>query len=800
MRGALRTFRRSPGFTAGALLSLALAIGANTAIFSLMNALMLRSLPVAEPARLVEFLNQYPGDPPLNVFSRTSFEYFRDRQHVFSNLTGMRPAHFTVRGDNLEPETVDGEAVVGNFFEMLGVKPAIGRLIAPGDAAVAVASWSWWKNKFNLDPGVVGRRIVVDDRALTVVGVTPREFSGLHVGLQPDIWVTLGPAAEDRAPLQLIARLRPGVSIEQARAEMAVLFRWTLEERSAASQDPAMRQLKFTVEPAGAGLATGLRGHFAKPLLALMAVVGLLLSIACINLANMLLARGAGRRQELAVRVALGASRSRILRLVLTESLMLSAAGAAAGVVLAYFGAGALARMMTSGRPIIGLPARIEIDVRPDAHVLLFTAVVALLTGLLFGAAPAWNALASGPLTSLREIGRVGGTRFTRLAGRSLVVAQVALSVGLLSAAGLFIRHLANIEEIDLGFRRDHVLLVKLDPTRSGYSGAQLSRAYQDLLGGLEAIPGVRSATLSAPTPLSGAAASRFVNVEGHAEPPADRRYISVSWIAPKYFQTFGTPLLVGRDFTFEDRGRPPVAIVNQAMARYYFGDGNPLGRSFTFDGEDRPYEIVGVAGDAKYQEIREDTHRTVYLDTFQFPQPATDFAIRTHMPPEAMGPAVRRTVRAALKTVAVARMATLAGQVDASIVPERLIATLSGMFGALGSLLAAIGVYGLLAYTVARRTREIGIRIALGATPRAIARMVLGEALGLSCAGLLIGALIAWWGQRLAGSFSPDLPTKSAFPIAFASVSMLAIALAAAYVPARRGARVDPMEALRHE
>ncbi len=440
----------------------------------------------------------------------------------------MRPAHFSVRGDNLEPETVDGEAVVGNFFEMLGVKPAIGRLIAPGDAAVAVLSWSWWKNKFNLDPGVVGRRIVVDDVALTVAGVAPREFSGLHVGLRPDIWVTLGPAAQDRAPLQLIARLRPGVSIEQARAEMAVLFRWTLAERSAASPDPAMRQLKFTVEPAGEGLATGLRGQFAKPLLALMAVVGLLLSIACINLANMLLARGASRRQELAVRVALGASRSRILRLVLTESLMLSAAGAAAGVVLAYFGAGALARMMTSGRPIIGLPARIEIDVRPDAHVLLFTAVVGLLTGLLFGAAPAWSALASGPLTSLREIGRVGGTRLTRLAGRTLVVAQVALSVGLLSAAGLFIRHLANIEEIDLGFRRDHVLLVKLDPTRSGYSGAQLSRAYQDLLGRLETIPGVRSATLSAPTPLSGAAASRFVNVEGHAEPPADRRYISV--------------------------------------------------------------------------------------------------------------------------------------------------------------------------------------------------------------------------------------------------------------------------------
>jgi len=807
LRYALRGIGRSPGFTAVAVLSLAMGIGANTAIFSLIHTLMLRSLPVPEPERLVEFLNRYPGDPPLNVFSWQSYEYFRDHNHVFSGLTGVRPSRFHVRGEGLEPETVDGEVAIGNFFRMLGVKPAIGRLIDPGDdragaadSTVAVVSWSYWKNKFNLDPAILGRRIVVEDVPVTVVGVTPREFFGVQVGVRPDIWVPLAVESLTHrpGPLQLIGRLRPGVSIEQARAEMAVLFQWTLEERTRASKDPLQHQLKFMVEPAGAGLATGLRDRFAKPLAALMAVVGLLLLIACTNLANMLLARGAARRHEMAVRVALGAGRFRLMRQVLTESLLLSAMGGLLGIFLAYSGAGALVRIMMSGRPPIG--PRIEIQVHPDVQVLLFTGGVALLTGLLFGLAPAWNAFASGLASSLREAGRAGETRLGRLFGKSLVVAQVALSVGMLSAAGLFIGHLSNLERIDLGFRRDHVLLVTLDPSRSGYSGEQLSLAYQELLERLETIPGVRSATISAPTPISGAGASRFVTVEGHLERPEDRRYISVSWVAPKYFETLGTPLLVGRDFSFTDRGRPRVAIVNQAMASYYFAGGNPIGKHFTFDGESQPYEIVGVAGDAKYQEIREAARRTIYLNTFQFPQPAPDFAVRTSIDPEAVGPAVRRTVRALLKTVPVVRVTTLAGQVDASIVPERLIATLSGLFGALGSLLAAIGIYGLLAYTVARRIREIGIRMALGATPGAVSRMVLGEALGMSCGGLAIGVVIAYWGKRLAGSLIHDLSVESAFPIAFGAVTMIAITLLAAYVPARRAARVDPIEALRYE
>jgi len=796
-RHGIRALRRSPGFTAVALLSLALGIGANTAVFSLINTLMLRMLPVPEPGQLVEFLNQYPGDPPLNVFSQQSYEYFRDHHHVFSGVTGLQPGRFSVRGSGLEPETVDGEAVDGNFFRMLGVKAAIGRLIAPGDSDVAVVSWSCWKNKFNLDPGVLGKRIVVEDAPVTIVGVTPPEFLGLQVGLRPDVYV---PLMGMPGPRQLIARLKPGVSIAQARAEMAVLFRWTLEERASASKDPLMHQLKFAVEPAGAGLATGLRDRFAKPLAALMAVVGLLLLIACTNLANMLLARGAGRRHEMAVRVALGAGRFRLMRQVLTESLLLSAGGALVGIFLAYFGADALVRIMTSGRPIIGMPPRIEIAVHPDTHVLVFTGAVALVTGLLFGLAPAWSAFASDPAPALRGIGSAGETRLRRLFGKGLVAAQVALSVGLLSAAGLFIGHLSNLKRLDPGFRRDHILLVTLDPARSGYGGEQLSGAYRELLERLETIPGVRSATISAPTPISGAGASRFVAVAGHSERPEDRRYVFISWVAPKYFATLGTPLLVGRDFRFEDRGRPHVAIVNEAMANYYFAGGNPIGKYFTFDGDSQPYEIVGVAGNAKYQEIREPARRMVYLNTFQFPQPASSFALRTSVDPEAAAPAVRRTVRAVLKTVPVVRVVTLADQVDASIVPERLIAALSGIFGALGSLLVAIGIYGLLAYAVARRIHEIGIRMALGATRGAVSRMVLREALGMSCAGLAIGALVAYWARRLAGDLIQDLPVNSVFPVAFGAVAMIAITLVASYVPARRAARVDPMEALRWE
>lgn len=774
VRYALRMMRRSPGFTAVTVLSLALGTGANTAIFSLINTLMLRMLPVQRPEQLVELLQKYPGEPRGNgYFSWDSYQHYRDYNHVFSALTAESGSRLRVSGGGLDPENVNGAYVMGDFFPALGVKPAIGRLIGPADDApdagstVAVVSWSFWKNRFNLDPTILGKRITVQDLPATVIGVAPRSFFGLQVGSRTDIWLPR-PSATGRLGLTLLARLKPGVSIEQARAEMTVLYAFTIEERARDSKDSQIRRLKIEVEPAGAGLSF-LRDRFGKPLLALMAMVGLLLLIACTNIASLLLARGAARQKEMAVRVSLGAGRLRLVSQVLTESLLLAGVGSLLGILLAYFGADGLIRILTSGRPIVGLPQPLEISAQPDLHMLIFTAGIALLTGMLFGLAPAWNAFTSAPATSLRGTGMAGETRFRKLFGKSLVAAQVALSVVLLSAAGLFVRHLSNLRRLDLGFRRDHVLLVTLDPARSGYTGERLSGVYQELLGRLETIPGVRSASLCAPTPLSGAGAAGFAAVDGYQERAEDRRYVAVSFVAPKYFETLGTPLLAGRDFNVQDQTRPGVAIVNQAMQRYYFAGGNPLGRHVTLDhvtgaAGANTYEIVGVVGDAKYYEIPEVTHRTVYLPAFRQGRViAQNFVLRTQIDPSAVAGDVRRTVRSVVPAIPVARVTTLSDQVDASIVPERLIATLSGIFGALGGLLAAIGLYGLMAYTVARRVPEFGIRMALGATPGNMIRMLLRDAMTMVCAGLAIGAPVAIWAKSFAGNLLQDLPVTGA-------------------------------------
>ncbi|MDO8680674.1 MAG: ABC transporter permease [Acidobacteriota bacterium] len=824
VRYAARTLRRSPGFTVVAVLSLALGIGANSAIFSLINTLMLRSLPVSHPEQLVELLSRYPGEPRMSSFSWRHYEHFRDHNQSFSDLLAVSRARFQVAAEGSEPEAIDGEYVAGNFFSALGVQPALGRVIDGQDdqlgsatAASAVVSWSYWTNRLHADPAIIGKAIIVNGAPATVVGVAPQEFFGLQVGIRPSVWLPAAMEPMLQKPSRqldgtlgvgMLARLRPGITIERALAELRVLDRYRIEDFAKSRSAAFARDFSIELEPAAAGFAA-LRDRFATSLVVLMGMVALLLLIACTNIASMLLARGAARQHEMAIRVSLGAGRVRLVRHVLAESLLLSAVGGLIGVALASVGAETLVRIMLSGREFLRLQQRIVIDVQPDLQVLLFTAAVVVGTALLFGAAPAWHALTSAPASSLRVHGAAGETRSRRLFGKTLVVLQVAFSVVLLSAASLFVHHLSNLRNQDFGFQRTSLLLVTLDPSKSGYAREQLFSPYQDLLGRLEGIPGVRSVTLSGVTPISGAGASRFIRVEGFDEAAEARRYVPLNWVGPRYFETFGTPLLAGREFTFADRGGPPVAIVNRAMARYYFGDKNPIGGRFQFVGPsnsgitgappDQMYEIVGVVGDAKYLDLREIPPRTIYLNAYQEPRmPANRFALRTTDRPGAVASEVHRIVREGLKTVAVSDVTTMDDLVDASVVPERVIAMLSSFFGGLGASLAALGLYGLLAYTVTRRTNEIGIRMALGAAKSDISRMVLRSALGLVCAGFVIGVPLALLSRRAASRVVSDLRVDSMWPFVLATATMLAIALVAAYVPARRAARVEPVEALR--
>jgi predicted permease len=811
LRYALRMMRRSPVFTLVVVLSLALGMGANTAIFSLINTLMLRMLPVAKPEQLVELLSTYPGEPRGSYFSREAYEYYRDHNHVLSGLAAIYSARFHLRA-GFEPELVNGEWVSGSFFPVLGLKPAAGRLFGPAEdragsegAAVAVLSWSYWDRRFHRDPSTVGARILVDNTPLTVIGVAPRPFTGLVTGINQDIWIPLAmepvihhPGRIGGGGLHLLGRLKDGVSIERAQAELRVLFRWVVEERAKNSPDPLVRHLTFELSPAGAGFSV-IRDRLGKPLLALMAMVSLLLLVACSNIATLLLSRAAARQHEISVRVSLGAGRLRLARQMLTESLLVSFLGGLAGLAFAYIGARTLVKVLVSGRRVPGLPPDFDIPVHPDLNTLLFTGGIAILTGLLFGLAPAWKAFASTPASSLREGGKAGDSRLARFFGKSLVALQVAFSVALLAAAGLFLSHLVKLETLDLGFRRDDLLLMRLDPAQSGYDESRLSSAYRELLRRLESIPGVLSATLGAPIPLSGAGESRFVTVPGRSESPQDRRYVSFSRVAPEYFATMGIPLLSGRDFRPGDEAGAPVAIVNRAMSQYYFGAASPIGKYVTVDGG-RSYEIVGVAGDAKYYDVLETPPRTVYLNAFQNGSVSPNFILHTSIPPERVAAQARREVEALWKTVPVERVNTMSGVVDASIVRERLIAVLSGAFGALGALLAAVGLYGLLAYSVARRVNEFGIRMALGASSGGVARMVFLDALKTIAAGLALGAPLALWANQLAGRVMQALPARSPLPLVSGAAAMLAIAILAAYVPARRASRVDPMEALRHE
>ena len=827
VRYALRTCARNPASSAVVVITLAVGIGANTAVFSLVDTLMLRSLRVRQPERLVEPLFKYPRDPWLNLYRWSDYERVRHDSHVFSDLIAMSPKQFQLTDSTLGAELVDGAFVSDNFFSALGLQPAIGRLIGTPDdgigsaAAISVISWSYWKTRFNLDPAVLGRSLVVNDVPTTIVGVTPRGFFGLQLGMDPSLWlpVALEPAIQKPSHLgansrwqdfSLVGRLKPGVTIEQAQAEMRVLDRARLADLEAQSHDVQWRDVPLQVEPAGAGLSV-LRQRFGSSLRLMMAAVSVLLLLACLNIASMLLARSAARRREMAVRVALGAGRFRLFRQALTESLLLSSWGGVCGVFVAYGGAHAMVMFIASGRSPVGMPQPLQVPVQIDLRVLLFAAGVTVMTGVLSGLVPAWRAFVSVPSSSLREIGGAAETRRWRRLGQGLVVAQVAVSVVLVTAAVLFVRYLADLRTVGLGFQADSVLQLRLDWSRSGYTPAQRKRLSRQLLDRMTAIGGVRSATLAAMTPISGVGGGQFISVPGFAENPDDRRRVRLNAVASKYFDTLATPLLAGRDFAPEDDGRRRVAIVNQAMARYYFGASNPLGRHFSVEGEAEPLEIVGVVADAKYNDVHDTAPRTIYQDAFQRGGGGNFVLLRTDVPPTSIVGNARRALHDLLPTVAIANVTTLADQVDASILPERFMAMLSELFAVTAALLVGIGLYGLLAYTVTRRVKEIGLRVAIGATGRDVIGMVLTSGLSLVSAGLICGVPTALWMKKYAAHVLASmaasqaevpvvLPMNAAVAVVIATVAIIGLALVASYLPARRALNVDPMAALRAE
>src|SRR6266403_1341288 len=804
LRYALRMSRKSPVFTGVVILTLALGIGANTAIFSMMNGLMLHTLPVRDPEQLVELLHQYPGEPAFNGFSWDAYQVMRDGNHVFSDLIVGSMNFFTVRGDKLQPQTVFGGTIGGNFFQALGVRAAAGRLIGPEDvhmgyqAPVAVVSWSFWKSRFDLDPGIIGKQIVVNnDAPVSIIGVTQRGFYGLSEQAKQDVWwpITLGSSQG----FGLLGRLKPGVSKEQARAEMATLFKTAVDRPDA---NPFMRRMELRIEPAGSGVSTPLSQMLSTPLTVLMATVGLLLLLTCANLAGLLLARGASRQHEMAVRACLGAARARLLRQTLTESLLLSLVGCAVGIFVAYFAGQALIRVFASGRFIVGAPVHFEALTKPDARVLSFTGTMALLTGLLCGAAPAMSASKTEPTSALQPGSKIGETKRHRLFGKGLVASQVAFSLVLVSSAGLFVGYLSRLRNLNLGFERNNLLLVTLDFAHSGYDAAQFSRLSQELVMRLNAIPGVSSATFSEMSPMEGPGASSFASAEDHPEKATS---VSINYIAPEYFETYGTPFLAGRDFSERDQAGSRVAIINEAAARDCFGNENPIGRRITlshitFTKGEKTYEVIGVVGDAKYNDLKQPAPPTIYANLLQEGLIGSQLAIRTRIDPGGVVSAVRQAEADVLKVVPIVRMMGMNEQIDSTIVPQRLIATLSAGFGVLGALLAAIGLYGLLAYTVAGRTHEIGVRMALGAAGTDVMRIVVRDAVWMVCAGLAIGAPLAFWGKRVAASLIPDLPVAGPFPIVLATAIMIAVGLIAAYLPARRAMRVDPLVALRYE
>lgn len=812
LRYALRTMRNNPGFSTAAILSLALGIGANTAIFSLMNALLLRSLPVPNPAGIVQLLLVEQGRPGSS-FGYPSIGALARRTDIFTGVCGFTSAAFNV-GSRDGSERVAGAWVTGGYYPTLRIDAFAGRLLTPDDdrpgaPPVAVLSYGYWVNRFARDFGAIGRSIRIEGKSVGIVGVSPPGFSGANVGDAANLTLALAVLPQllpERRPqlesgpqwLRVLARPRPGISVAQAEARLAVAWPQMAQIATTPRMNAKRREVilnsSIDLVPGGTGWSS-LRDQFRRPLLVLMAVTGLVLLIACANFANLLLARGAARQKEIALRFAIGAGRWRIIRQLLTESLMLSLAGATLGIGLAGVGSRLLVALLSSGRRAV-----VVLDLQPDAGVLLFTSAVAGATGIVFGLVPALRATASGPGPALKADSGITPRTRSRLLP-TLVISQVSLSLVLLIGAGLFVRTLRNIEQLDPGFRSEGVLLVNLDARRAGSKDRRPATLYRELLNQFEHLPGVLSASLSSNTPLSGGIYSQPVSINGQ---PLTKESAHFNSVGPRFFETMGTPLVLGRDFTDRDGpGAVAVAIVNEAFARRYFTEAHPLGQQIS-DSESlyRPMEIVGIVKDTVSQSLRQPAPPSVYLPYFQYPETIgfATFEIRASSIAKTVT-LLRDALRAKFPDTPVqAEFLTLSEQVQRTLIQERMLAALGACFGLLALTLAAVGLYGLLAYTVARSTSEIGIRMALGAQRTEVLGLVLRSALRLLAFGIALGIPAAWAGSRLIASMLFGLTATDPFTVLGSTVLLGTAALVAAFVPALRASHIDPMVALRYE
>ncbi len=828
LRYALRMLRNTPAFTIVIVLSLALGIGANMAVFTVINAIMLRALPVWHPGELV--VVGAHGDDDFTILSYPMYRDLRAQQQVFTDMfasAGETPVRLTIP-TGASVDNVRASFVNASYFPVLGLQPAIGRFFteeedrlpnsAETQGTVAVLSDGFWARQFGRDPSILDRTILVNRVSCRVIGVAPRGFTGEAIGGAPDLWIPLvsySTAAnlENRRGqfTAYMARLKPNISRDQAEAQLTVLFQQLLRaERPTLTPVPGARPPKpvedytIQVQPGATGIDLFLRRTFSLPLWITFAVVALVLVIACANVANLLLARAAWRQRELMVRLALGCARARLVRQLLTESLLLSLLGGAGGIVIAYWGSHALLHVLDIA------PIEMPIDLTPDARLLAFMIVIVLVTGIGFGLLPAIRASGLDLASALKDQSRGGTSRRLkqRLSG-TLVVAQVALSLLLLIGAGLLLRSLRNLQAVDLGFKPEHVLLFDLahtPPPTSTNRDAALAEIARQTYDRVNTIPGVQSASLSniqlfssrdiqTPIIIAHDAATHdiVVNVRSNA-------------ISPGYFHTVGMTLMAGRDFTTSDTmNRPLVAVINEAMARRYFqadfAGASPIGRTITMLAvQGQPIEIVGIVRDTKFNSVRNEAQPMFYVPLQQFPRTLRSLEVQTMTAGATIVPAVRQALLDVSRDIMIRRVTPLSTQVDNRLTPERMIAGLCTCFGLLALLLASIGLYGVMAYGVAQRTNEIGIRIALGAQRGNVLAMILRQSLVVVCIGILIGLPLAWLATRVLAGFLFGLTATDPLTIAGALSLLLAVAGIAAYLPARRAAQVDPLTALRYE